>query len=430
MAISIFIISIMIGFLLGIISGVVPGIHTNTFAFILAAFAPVLVDVGFSSIDIAVIIVSNALTHTFFNIIPSVFLGAPDADTSLAVLPGHRMLLDGYGSEAVRLSALGSAGSVLVSLILIIPMALFFSNIYQLLDRYIGWILLIIVIIMIYTEQGEVVEGQGSLVRMKFRVYAVILFLISGSLGLFALRSEGLIDPIINLGKPSILMPLFSGLFGASMLVISMQTETVVPKQIRTSLLLPPGRIFRGTVIGSTAGSLVAWLPGITASVATVLARLTVKEDYSDDDSVREFIVSISGVNTANAILGLIALFVIDRTRSGAMVAVFDILGNTSLDINILIALLIAITAVSIAAYFMTIWLGERILPLLSAINYRILCSMILIGLSALVMLFTGGFGLVIYAAAVPIGMLAPYLKIRRSHAMGVLLLPLLIFYL
>ena len=122
MDISIFIISIMIGFLLGIISGMVPGIHTNTFAFILAAFAPLLVDVGFSSIDIAVIIVSNALTHTFLNIIPSVFLGAPDADTSLAVLPGHRMLLDGHGSEAVRLSALGSAGSVLVSLILIIPM--------------------------------------------------------------------------------------------------------------------------------------------------------------------------------------------------------------------------------------------------------------------------------------------------------------------
>jgi len=430
MDLTMLIVSTIIGFLLGIVSGLVPGIHTNTFAFILAALSPWLAESGLSSLCIAAIIVSSALTHTFLNIIPSIFLGAPDPDTSLAVLPGHQMLLDGYGSEAIRLSALGSAGSVLISLILTVPMAVFFVNMYPLMEQYMGWILLIIVLILIYTEKGEIIEGQGSLVRMKYRAYAVVLFLISGLLGLFAIGSEGLIDPFIELGKPSILMPLFSGLFGASMLVVSMQTDTVIPKQVSFISVLPSKNILRGMITGSTAGSLVAWLPGITAAVATVLARLAVKEDSSNDNSVREFIVSISGVNTANAILGLIALFVIHRTRSGAMVAVSDILGDIPMGIDTLVQLLIIIVAVSVAAFYITIWMGDRILPLITRINYRLLCTLILGALTVLVLIFTGWFGLVIFAASIPIGMLAPYLRIRRSHAMGVLLLPLLVFYL
>jgi len=42
---------------------------------------------------------------------PSIFLGAPEADTALAVLPGHALLMEGRGEEAVRLSAIGSARS-------------------------------------------------------------------------------------------------------------------------------------------------------------------------------------------------------------------------------------------------------------------------------------------------------------------------------
>lgn len=423
------IVSVGLGFFLGIFSGLVPGIHTNTFAFILAAFAPWLMDMGFTPLCIAAIIVSNALTHTFLDIIPSVFLGAPEADTSLAVLPGHQMLLDGYGSEAVRLSALGSAGSVLVSLMLVMPMALLFDSVYPLVDMYMGWILLIIALLMVYTEKGEVVEGQGSLVRMKYRMYAAGLFLASGLLGLFAFESQAFMDPLVSLGSPSILMPLFSGLFGASMLVISMLSETVIPMQVSSRIVLGPKRIMRGTLIGSTAGSFVAWLPGITAALATVMARLAVREDYSDEDSSREFIVSLSGVNTANAIFGLVALHVISRTRSGAMVAVAEVLDGIAFDIDIMALLLSVAVAVSILAYLMTVYLGDRIPGLLVKLDYRRLCIWILAGLTLLVLVFSGWFGLVVFAAAVPVGMLAPYLKVRRTHAMGALLLPLLIYY-
>jgi len=111
------------------------------------------------------------------------------------------------------------------------------------------------------------------------------------------------------------------------------------------------------------------------------------------------------------------------------MVAISDVLDGITLDTELLALMLIIIVMVSISAYFTTIYLGDRILPLLVKINYRWLCLSVLTGLTILVLIFTGWFGLVVYAAAIPVGMLAPYLKVRRTHAMGVLMLPLLMFY-
>jgi len=87
---SFLLLSVVIGFILGIFSGLVPGIHTNTFSFILAAFSPILDELGFSPVCVAAIIISNALTHTFLDIIPSVFLGAPDATHHWLCCPGTR----------------------------------------------------------------------------------------------------------------------------------------------------------------------------------------------------------------------------------------------------------------------------------------------------------------------------------------------------
>jgi len=47
-------------------------------------------------------VLANSITHTFLNIIPVVYLGAPDAGTALAVLLGHSLLLDGMGMAAIK----------------------------------------------------------------------------------------------------------------------------------------------------------------------------------------------------------------------------------------------------------------------------------------------------------------------------------------
>src|SRR5690606_30305948 len=115
----------------GIFSGLTPGLHSNNFAALLLAISPALLRVGLDPLDLATAILAASVSHTFLDIIPSIFIGAPDADTALAVLPGHEMMLEGRGIEAVRLSALGSASSILVALVLIVPLSLLFGRFYD-----------------------------------------------------------------------------------------------------------------------------------------------------------------------------------------------------------------------------------------------------------------------------------------------------------
>ena len=418
----------MCGFLLGIISGLIPGIHVNNFALILLALSPSFLDLNVAPFYIAVAILSNSITHTFLDIIPSIFLGAPEADTALAVLPGHALLMEGRGSEAVRLSALGSAGSVVVSLIIAIPMAYFFSNVYATISEYIGWILILIVILMIATENGEVVEGQGSLVHLKFKFYAIMVFVVSGMLGLFAFKFESMMRPLIEFGEPSILLPLLSGLFGASMLIISLMTESEIPPQEKCGrFVLSRKRIIRGMTTGSLAGSFVAWLPGVSSAVGTIIARLFVREE-PDGDSPKEFIVAVSGTNTSNAIFSLIALFTIHKARNGAVVAITS-LKIDHWDISIMPILLIVVVYVSIIAYYTTIYLGDKAADYLTKINYSTLCKSVLSALSIIVFIFTGWYGLIIFFIATPIGMATSFAKIRKTHAMGVIMLPVILYF-
>ncbi|MCL7411625.1 MAG: tripartite tricarboxylate transporter permease [Methanosarcinaceae archaeon] len=444
----------MVGYLFGVFSGLVPGIHTNNFALLLVALSPMMSDYGIQPFYIAVIILSNSIAHTFHDIIPAIFLGAPDSDMALAVLPGHRLLLDGFGAEAIRLSALGSAGSVVFSMIIVLPLAATFSIVYPVLQDHIAWVLIFIVFLMVATEKGEYIIGQGSLAHYKYKGYAIMLFLISGALGLFAFEMEGLMDPVINFGAPSILLPLLSGLFGSSQLVISLLTHSTIPPQTFAKMTLSGKRIVRGIITGSVAGSIVAWLPGISSAIAAVLARLFVRKDFDsegegeegdegkvDADGVdagsKEFIVSVSGVNTSNAIFGLVALSVIGKTRSGAMVAINDVLGTANgviggvitLDTSTLLLFFGVILLTAFLSYFSTIMIGNNVHRVISRIDYSKLCVGVIIGLALMVVAFTGFFGLLIFIIATPIGMLAPFFKVRKSNAMGVILLPVILYF-
>ncbi|KAF5412553.1 MAG: hypothetical protein C5S47_01150 [Candidatus Methanogasteraceae archaeon] len=423
------ILSILIGFVLGLISGLIPGIHTNNFALILLALSPAIADRGFSNIHIAAMILANAITHTFLNIIPSVYLGVPDADTALAVLPGHAMLLDGMGMAAVRLSALGSAGSIVVSLLIAAPLVLFFGHYYDFMRENMGWILLMIVLLMILTESGRYVEGQGSLVHLKYKFYAAVVLLLSGILGAIAFANTDMMHLCFQFGSPSILLSLLTGLFGASVLLISVLTRSVLPEQRQHPLNLKSRWVLRGIAVGSIAGAIVAWLPGVSSGVATVLARLAIRGDLEHHQTrAMEFIVSVSGTNTSNAIFGLIALFIIGYPRSGAMVAVRDLVGET-LDFHLVLLFLIVIVFVSIASYAATIFIGDLAPSVLAHFDYQKMCMAILVGLVVMVILFNGVFGIAIFLAAVPIGMLPYYMGVKKSHAMGVLLLPVMMYY-
>jgi len=147
-------------------------------------------------------------------------------------------------------------------------------------------------------------------------------------------------------------------------------------------------------------------------------------------ESSKEFIVSVSGVNTSNAIFGLVALLVIGKTRSGAMAAVNEILGIGSLGFQVILLFFAAILLTAMFSYFSTVWIGNNAHHMLRKLDYAKLCTCVLAGLAITVFLFTGLFGLFLFIISTPIGMLPSFMKVRKSHAMGVILLPVILYFL
>ncbi|WP_348305321.1 tripartite tricarboxylate transporter permease [Methanothrix sp.] len=410
---------VALGFALGIISGLTPGLHLNNFASMLLAISPQLILLGLTPFQMASIILAASISQTFFDAIPAIFLGAPDSETALSVLPGQKLMLEGRGIEAVRLSALGSAGSIAFALLLVYPLSWIISSYYDYLTKYVGVLLLAISLMMIKSERGPWIEGQGSLVHWKYKLIAGMLFLTSGVLGIFAFEHEDLLYSPLDL-EPQVLLPLLSGIFGASSLILSLTTKVQIPKQTESKIKMPGPTIAKAVLSGGLGGSLVAWIPGVSPSVASIAARL------GSPGTAEEFLVSIAGVNSANALFSLVALYVIDRPRSGAAAAIQQLL---TLDQNIMAQMMIMAVIVVLASYLATIAAAQLAARSISSLNYPRLCIIVLAFLLAMTYAFTSIFGLFIFFLSTIVGLIAPVAGIHRIHAMGVLMLPLIVMY-
>ena len=73
---------LLLGILAGTFTGLMPGIHINLIGALLVS-ASVSFLFFIPPLYFVVFITSMAITHTFLDFIPSVFLGCPDTDTEL-----------------------------------------------------------------------------------------------------------------------------------------------------------------------------------------------------------------------------------------------------------------------------------------------------------------------------------------------------------
>ena len=88
-----FILPLLIGIVAGTLTGLAPGIHINLVSAILLFSLDKFQSIPL--ISIVVFIVSMSITHTFIDFIPSIFLGAPEEDNFLSILPGHQLFMEG-----------------------------------------------------------------------------------------------------------------------------------------------------------------------------------------------------------------------------------------------------------------------------------------------------------------------------------------------
>ncbi len=391
--------AVIFGIVLGIISGLTPGIHTNTFAAFILSYSAIL-SKYFTLEELAVVVFVNAIVHTFLDILPSMFLGIPDEDTAIAVLPTHELVLDGKGVIATSISAYSSLISFLVSLPIFMIFLLILPSLKSSLVIVTPVLLIIVSIAMITGERGEIFGGSLSVWRKRF--LAGIIFILSGLLGLY------------SFGDDEVLLPLLTGLFSSPILLTSIFGNSSVPKQ---KILLEVPRL-RDVISGTFAGALVSLFPGISSGVATVIASNHLRD--------RERIVAaISSANTANTLLCFAVLFSIHKIRSGAA-SVFTKIGS---QIDLYVLLMIGLTSALIST-LLTIGFGILAGEIVPKINPVKLSASVFAMLIVFIYSLTGSFGLFIFSLATIVGLLPVMFGVRRINCMGCLILPTVLLYL
>ena len=354
----------------------------------------------------AVVVVSMAVVHTFLDILPAIFLGAPDPDTALSILPGHRMLLDGRGLEAVRLSVMGSLGAVVLAACTTPLVVVALPALYPIVSTVMFPLLAFLEVSIIMTERD-----------LAHILWAVVVLAASGFLGLVVM-SSGLISPQKGF------FPALSGLFGVSTLLLASRSGMSIPSQaVDWSTKLERRRTIRSVVVGFFCGMVTGVLPAVGSAHATIMAQRV-----TGDGDHRSFIVSVSGVNTSNMIFGLVALYAIGKARNGAVKAVQQILGEVG-DPQVLALLVSVAVACGGIGAFLTMLLGRVFATNITKIPYDLLSRMVIAAVSFLVALECGWVGLLILASSTFIGLIPPLVGVKRVHCMGFLMVPTLMYF-
>ena len=243
--------AVFLGILAGTLTGLIPGIHINLIGiFILSLTATFLGTIN--PIYIVAFITAMAITHTFLDFIPSVFLGCPDTDTELSVLPGHELLKKGMGYQAVLLTTYGSLAAIFILILITFPSIIILEKIYNTIKNLIPFFLILISIILILTERKKLT--------------AFLVFILTGILGYFVLN--------MNFNQP--LLPLLTGLFGSSMLILSIKNKIEIPEQ---EISKPKIKLTRPLIGSLIASPLCSFLPGMGSGQAAIIGNTITKNN-------------------------------------------------------------------------------------------------------------------------------------------------------
>jgi putative membrane protein len=181
----------------------------------------------------------------------------------------------------------------------------------------------------------------------------------------------------------------------------------------------------KNSLLGSFAGMLVGLLPGVGAAQATYMTQ-----QVSRKGSVKDFLVAVSGVNTANIIFTLVVLYAIGKMRSGIVVVINEIMSVLTFD-YLLIFLAVILLAGGIAMFlhlkigtFMAKWLSKK-----DPESYKKITIGVIVLVTVFVFLLTGFTGFLIMILGTAIGLIPPLVNVRRAECMAFLIFPVLLFY-
>ncbi|MHB8605739.1 MAG: tripartite tricarboxylate transporter permease [Thermoplasmatota archaeon] len=457
----------LLGAAAGFASALVPGFHVNGLAEAATLAAP-------RAPAIALGLVAALAASVFGASVAAIFLGAPAPEAVASALPGHAMLFEGRGAEAVHLATLGAFFGLVAGLALAAPLAFVLGPPLDGAARLapaMAWLVLALCALLVLTERrriayrarwvvdpwGQPFEGDvlavdgptilladgrtlvddlgllpprsagehvatraslvfehGPLSRALGKLAAFAVFAASGALGLVALRIG--VKPLVA-WPSSALLPMLAGLFGAPGLLLAARSGLRVPPQAAESVArASPSRSARAVAMGTLGGVGAALLPGFTPGAAAAAAFA-----FRPSASREETLLVLGAAAGAEVSFSLLAFLALGHARSGALVAaaLFDAHPDP-------IACGVAALIGALLGYLASRWTARHLADLAPRLPPRAFALSLVALLATTVFVFAGPLGVVEFVVACAVGLVPWVLGLRRSLSMGAILVPTL----
>ncbi len=408
------VIACFIGILIGTTTGMIPGIHVNTAGAILFASSTLLMTF-LSAEFLCVLMVSMSIAHALIEFVPSMLLGVPQEGTATSILPGHRMVLEGRSKEVIRIVSVGGFGAIIIT-ILMLPIFAITLPIMHNVTKPFTWLILLVA--SIYLTHKLTANFRDFL-------WSLLLFVLSGILGWIIFQTP--------ISSGTTLMCIFSGLFGISTILFSLNDSSTIPHQNPFYELNIDYDKFKSIFAGGITGAILGFLPGFGPAQGTVIAQAVSGTNDNNDDDTVNFLLATSGLNISDCLFSLIAIYIIGNPRSGIAVYMSYLIFEMGLN-HLAIFIFASLIAVSVSLV-LSLKLGDSFSRLMGGVDYKKLSiSVILLQIVILYIFIYYYKAPVIYMTialitSTAMGMLPHYIGIGKSHLMGVLIVPAIIIY-
>ena len=408
------VIACFIGIAIGTTTGMIPGIHVNTAGAIIFASSTFLLTIV-SPEFLCVLMVSMSIAHALIEFVPSMLLGVPQEGTATSILPGHRMVLQGRAKEVIRVVSVGGFGAIIVT-ILMLPVFAIALPIMHDVSKPFTWIILL---------GASIYLTHHMTGNFRDFLWALLLFVLSGILGWIIFQTP--------ISSGITLMCTFSGLFGISTILFSLNDSSTIPHQNPFYELNIDYGKFKSIFAGGITGAILGFLPGFGPAQGTVIAQaVSGTNDNSDDDTVN-FLLATSGLNISDCLFSLIAIYIIGNPRSGIAVYMSYLIFEMGLN-HLAIFIFASLIAVSVSLV-LSLKLGDSFSRLMGGVDYKKLSIGVIILQIVILYIFIFYYKApVLYMSmalitSTAMGMLPHYIGIGKSHLMGVLIIPAIVIY-
>lgn len=408
------VVACFIGISIGTMTGMIPGIHVNTAGAILFASSTFLL--GFLSPEfLCVLMVSMSIAHALIEFVPSMLLGVPQEGTATSILPGHKMVLQGRSKEVIRIVSVGGFGAIIVTIVMLPIFALLLPILHDLTKPFTWAILLFASIYLTYSLTSS---------RRDF-AWSLLLFTLSGILGWTTFQTP------IQSGVS--LMCTFSGLFGISTILFSLNDSSTIPHQNKFYDLELDLNRFKSIFAGGITGAILGFLPGFGPAQGTVIAQAASGTNDNDDDDTVNFLLATSGLNVSDCLFSLIAIYIIGNPRSGIAVYMSYLISEMTLN-HLIIFIFASLLAVSVSLA-LSLKLGDSFSKIMGSVDYRKLSIGVILLQIAILYVFIIyykaplGYMTLALVTSTAMGMLPHHIGVGKSHLMGVLIIPAIVIY-